>query len=121
MADIAPMTLREAIEVMKIVGPHAALLRNAPDNLVLIKRLWDTVSADSPVHLLRLLALMEHKEVEKIADEYEASRGPEGVDAKGFILRLAEGFGRNPLNLLVNAAFQLGMTETGWSHGRRNG
>lgn len=110
--EIGPMTIREAIEAMKIVAPHVGGLYLEDGGLAILETLWSRLGKDAPANVVRLLALLEHTTVEAILDEYQASRS--GVN---FVVRMGEGFVRNPLDLLVNAAYQFGLTEKGWRHG----
>jgi hypothetical protein len=105
------MNIRQAVEVMKIIGPHAEKFTETLDSIKVMRAMIDALKDESPVHVLRLVALMEHKTLEEFAEEmYEA-------DGEELIRRLAEGFNRNDLPSLVETAFHLGIATKRWQYG----
>ena len=108
VTDIAPMNMREAVEVMKIIGPHAQQFTETTEPLKIMHSMIDEIKADTPIQVMRLLALMEHKSVEDLAEEMQESTGVDLLE------RLSAGFRRNDLVNLVNAAFYLGIASERW-------
>lgn len=104
----APMNIRAAIEVIKIITPYAERFTKSEKPREILKALIDGIAADAPVDALRLVALMEHKTVEEIVKEYQDQHGLE------FIATMAEGLSRNNFPVLVDAAWMLGMTAHRW-------
>lgn len=109
--EIAPMTIREAVEAMKIIGPHAEQFAETEEPVKVLRAMLKGMRDESPVQPLRLVALMEHKSVEDVAEEMQEATGVDLIE------RLVAGFTRNDLVSLVNAAFYLGIAENRWSFG----
>lgn len=105
------MTIREAVEVMKIIGPHATLYTDTDKPLKILKKMLAAIQDENPIQALRLVALMEHKDVEQIAEELK------DADGEDFINLMAEGLARNRLINLLDAAFYLGIASSRWTYG----
>lgn len=109
--EISPMNIREAIEVMKIIGPPAERFTGTEEPVKVLRGMFQGMVEDSPVQPLRLVALMEHKAVEDLADEMQEATGADLIE------RMMAGFARNDLISLVNAAFYLGIATKRWEFG----
>jgi hypothetical protein len=110
MTDLAPMSLREAIECAKILVPHVAALRQSENGLDLVDAVLHTVGKD-PVDVLRILAYMEHRPIEAVALDYQTQ------GAEAMLRGLSEGMRVNPLPDLIEASFVLGLTNERWVNG----
>jgi hypothetical protein len=108
----APMNIREVIEVMKILGPFSHEFTDTEKPLKIMRKILGVIQRESPVSALRLIALMEHKKVEAVADEMKFD---DGID---LIERLTRGFAMNDLPLMIDAGFYIGISTTRWSDGR---
>jgi hypothetical protein len=106
-----PMNIREAVEAMKIVAPYAPQFTGARDVVALMRPIMAGIQKDAPLQALRLVALMEHKSVERIAEELADKSGADLIE------KILGGFGRNDLALLVDAAYFLGLSEVRWNYG----
>jgi len=111
MTDIAPMNIREAVETMMILGPHAHLYTDTDKPVKVLKKMLNAIQDESPIQALRMIALMEHKPVEQIADELKEATAEE------FIMHIADGLARNRLVNLIDAAFYLGIASSRWTYG----
>lgn len=109
---LAPMNIREVIEVMKILGPFSHEFTDTEKPIKIMRKILGVIQRESPVDALRLIALMEHKKVEDVAEEMKFD---DGVD---LIERLTRGFGVNDLPLMIDAGFFIGISTTRWSDGR---
>lgn len=105
----APMSLREAVEAVKIVIPHAPSLSRHTKGLPLIKDLLSRLVEDDPAQPFRLLSLMFHGDMAEVARACEVI-GPSGVPEA-----LLNGMAANPLPDLIEAAWMLGLTEERWN------
>lgn len=111
MSEIAAMNIREAVEAMKIIAPFAEQITETDNPAKIIRLLLHGFRDTYPTEALRLVALMEHKAVEDLADEMaEAS----GID---LIERMTDGLRRNDLINLMNAAVYLGIATHRWDYG----
>lgn len=108
MSEIAPMNIREAIEVIKIISPYAPEFTKTEKPIKIMRAIMEGILKDMPAQSLRLLSLMEHKSIDDLAVELNFARGSE------LIVRVSEGFGRNNLQALVDAAYYLRMSEARW-------
>lgn len=111
MTDIAPMSMHEAIETMMILGPHAHLFTDTDKPIKVLKNILNVFKEENPIQALRLIALMENKPVEQIAEELKEATAEE------FIMHIADGLARNRLVNLIDAAFYLGIADSRWTHG----
>lgn len=109
--ELAPMSVREAIECAKIFTPHVKELRESWSSVDLILRIYQLLSQDHPIQVLRAMSLMQHRTVEEIASEYHV-RGAEAMLAD-----FAHCLSVNPLPDLMQAAFLFGMSDDRWSDG----
>lgn len=114
MTDLTftPMNIREVIEVMKILGPFSHEFTDTEEPIKVMRKILGVIQRESPVSALRLIALMEHKKVEDVAEEMKFD---EGVD---LIERLTRGFAVNDLPMMIDAGFYIGISNTRWSNGR---
>jgi len=110
--EIAPMNIREAVEAMKILGPHAEQFAATDKPLKIVRAMLAGLVADSPVQPLRLVALLEHKSVEQLADEMQEATGADLIE------RMMGGLNRNDLVSLIDAAFYMGLATKRWDFGR---
>lgn len=109
---LAPMNIREVIEVMKILGPFSHEFTDTEKPIKVMRKILNVIQRESPVSALRLIALMEHKKVEDVAEEMKFG---DGVD---LIERLTRGFGVNDLPMMIDAGFYIGISTARWSDGR---
>lgn len=109
-SDLAPMSIREAVEVMKIIGPHANEFAQDTKPITIMRNMISAIKSDTPIQVMRLLALMEHKSIEDLAEEMQESTGADLVE------RLIAAFLVNDLTNLVNAAFYLGIATKRWTY-----
>lgn len=114
MQSIKPMNIREAVEVMKILGPYAGEFTVFDDNIKIMKSMVKSIHEDAPINAGRLVALMEHRSVEEVAHDYENVQ----ATASDLIVDIAKGFSRNGLRALIDAAFILGLAQSRWDDGR---
>ncbi len=112
MTDIAPMSMHEAVESMQIIGPYAHLFTDTDKPVKVLKSMLNAFKEENPVQALRLIALMEHKPVEQVAEELKEATAEE------FIMHIADGLARNRLVNLIDAAFYLGIASSRWTYGR---
>ena len=105
------MNIREAVEAMKIIGPHAEVYTDTDEPIKVMRRMLDAIREENPIQALRLVALMEHKSVEQIAEELE------DAEAFEFVELMVSGLARNRIINLLDAAFYLGMATSRWSYG----
>lgn len=103
-----PMKIRAAVEVIKIIAPYAEKFTRTEKPREVLKALLDGIAEDSPADAFRLVALMEHKTVDEVVEEYRDQHGIE------FVATIAEGLNRNEFSILVDAAWMLGMTAFRW-------
>lgn len=109
------MNIREAIETMKVLAPYAGHLQGQLTLGDAIRNLLSDASEINPVDVLRLIALLYHKDIEAVADEFADKSGGDLVAA------LAHAFVVNPLPDLVNAGYRLQLIGVEWeSDGRAN-
>lgn len=113
---IQPMNINEAIEMMKIIGPHAVDISRAALNkngAEAIRVLLEKTREESPINFLRMMALMTHEDIEKCAETLPK------LSQQRLFFKIAELLNINPLADLVNGAYVLGLTERGWEDGKR--
>jgi len=104
----APMTIREAIEAMKVLSNYSKEIMIETRHSRVLARLLRAILKRSPTDSVRLLSLMYHAPVEAIAADFETG---EGID---FIKALTKAFRVNPLPDLINGARILGLSEVEW-------
>lgn len=106
-----PMSIHEAVEVMKILAPHRDEIMKAFKGSALqgISALLAETRKAEPGALLRIIALMEHIDVEEAAQLYG---NWEGGDIAAL---LAELLVANPIPDLLDGAFILGLIKEGWT------
>lgn len=105
-----PMTIREAIEVMKIVSTYEAALIRSVNLRAFLRVLIAEASEENPVDMLRLLSLMYHGDMDAIVDEYKTKSGLD------LIAGLAAGFVSNDITTLMQTALFLGIWEPKLNH-----
>lgn len=108
MTDIAPMNIREAIELIKIVSPYAPDFTQTDKPIKIMRAIMEGIMRDMPTQSLRMISLMEHKPLDDVAAELSFVRGDALVE------RISEGFLRNHLRALIDAAYLLKMSEARW-------
>jgi len=110
-----PMNIHEAIEAMKIVRLFADdLIDGKPVDLMgAIQIIVDKGAEDNQlaIELLRLVALMFHKDVTVVSHEMERKTGMD------FVVVLALGFTSNPVTELINFGWVIGINEKAWIYG----
>lgn len=104
-----PMHISDAIEVMKIVAPHAQFLMDHGDTgPSLMIALIDIFEKTTPTNSFRLISLMHHKPVDEVTKDMINFGG------EGLVAALSSGFAANPLPDLINGAAVLGLCEQRW-------
>lgn len=109
------MTIREGIEALKIIAPFAQAMadqkRGTGAVLALIRGLE---ARESQVEVLRLVALMYHKNLDDVAAYLRRK------DKTELTRLLMEGFATNDIAFMVVATGILGLAEpVRWTDGRR--
>lgn len=107
-AELNPMNIHEAIEVMKILDPYLAEMRDQPNARMVLLSLIRQARQNSPADTLRLIAYMHHIPIDKVAERLA------DADGRKLIRALGEGFAVNSIADLANAGKLLGLTETEW-------
>ena len=111
MNKLKPMSLHEAIEVMKILRPHVKNLVSASDGLSMIRRLLLAFKVENTEENVgRIVALTQRKSFEEIAAKYANDSSPETVFGD-----LVLAFQANPIPDLLDAAYILGLSDSPWS------
>lgn len=111
MSEPEVMRIRSAIEVMKMLGPLADDFTKESSTLRIMRAIIDRINDEHPPAALRLLALMEHKSAEEVAEELAVN-----MDAKELYVRLVDGLKRNDLAFMMDFAFVIGLSEARWAH-----
>jgi hypothetical protein len=104
------MSITEALECSKIFIPFVSVLREAGSGLDLVARIFQVMSGENALGLMRAVALMEHRGVEEVVMEYKAA----GVDV--LLAAIANLFRVNPLPDLIETAALFGLTDERWTH-----
>lgn len=97
------MTIRRAIETIKILAPHVSEMEGQSTAGGMLRALLSGLRAEYPVGTLRLLALMEDRHLDEVVHDYQEATGMDVAEA------LAEGFVTNPLVDLIEAGRTLGL------------
>ena len=102
------MNIYEAIEAMKIIGRYQKEIESSKTIIVVVRQLLRTAELkNDTLSILRLLALMEHKNVEELIKELvDANNGME------YASRLGNGLVINPIAELLNNALMLDMASS---------
>ena len=103
--------LGPAIEVMKIIKPHADALRNETDALLMLRVLIKNIQETNPANSLRLASLMFGVSIDYLMDEF----GEADQAGSKLVNALVKGFSVNSLPDLVNAGALIGLLDEGWS------
>jgi hypothetical protein len=97
------MTIREAIEVMKMLAPIAPEITQADNAPAMIRIIMDHFADVDPTMTLRIMSLMYHEPIETLVAALEDTSSPE------FFSMLVEGFAVNSLADLIEGIYVLGM------------
>lgn len=108
---LAPMTIREAVECGKIFNAHASALRPSKDTLGLLNAIYQSMSGEHSIDLLRVMTLMEHESLDQIVEKYRVLGG------HNMLIALAEHLRVNPLPDLLEMMAAFGIGERGWTDG----
>jgi len=103
------MNLAEAIEAAKIITPYVPVLRQKPGGVEFFSAFLHTLGEDDPSQVIRLLALMEHRDIEEVVRDYHGQ--PEE-----FLMALTVGLTANPIAELVEMAWFLGLSKERWAN-----
>ena len=103
-----PMSIPQAVEVIKILSPYATEFTETMDSVKVMRVILENILKDMPTQSLRLIALMERLSIEQVAEEMADQSG---ID---LIRRISEGFEKNNLPLLMDAAYTWQMSEARW-------
>ena len=101
---LRPMTIREAIEVMKMLAPIAPKITQAENAPAMIRIIMDHFSEVDPTMTLRIMSLMYHEPIETLVSTLEDKSSAD------FFTMLVEGFVVNSLADLIEGIYVLGMT-----------
>jgi len=108
-----PMRIRNAIEVIKMLGPLAPELTQETKIIDIMKTLIRRINKEYPPAAIRLLALLENKTADEVTAELAKN-----MDARELHNRLVEGFVRNDLKFIMDFASVLGLSEARWEDDR---
>lgn len=104
-----PMRINDAIEVMKILAPHAQyLMEHGDTGPSLMIALIDVLEKTTPTDSFKLISLMHHRTVEEVTKDIINFGG------EGLVAALSSGFAANPMPDLINGAAILGLCEQRW-------
>ncbi len=106
-----PMSMRTAIECMKILKHYAPDIRHEKDPMTLVKVLINAIRDRQPADVVRLVSLMYGISPEEVVEKVNAAEDRGSM----FYRILVEGFIANPLPDLVNAGYMIGLMEEGWT------
>lgn len=106
------MRIRSAIEVMKMLGPIAPEFTKEKTTLKIMTAIINHIQEVHPPAAVRLLALMEGKTLEQLAEEFSETR-----DGRELINRLVEGFRRNDLAFMMDFASLIGLSDARFGDG----
>jgi len=104
-----PMNIKDAIDVMFIIAPHAQYLIDHGDTgPSLMLALIDILEKTTPTDSFKLISLMHNKPIEEVTKDILNFGG------EGLVTALGSGFSANPLPDLINGAAVLGLCEQRW-------
>jgi hypothetical protein len=103
-----PMSIAEAVEAMKILGPRMAEVKKQ-SALSFVRTLLASMAKDNPVDALRLLSLMRHETLGATAAAMKE------IGMQGFLVALFDGLQLNRVADLIEAAAILGLSPKGWA------
>lgn len=105
------MAINEAIEVMKILRPHAANMGAASSAIDMVRRLMLAFKIEnSEENVGRIVALTHHKSFDEVTEKYRSDPNPEIVFGD-----LVFALQANPIPDLIDGAFALGLTDKPWN------
>jgi hypothetical protein len=110
----APMNIREALVAMTILGPRSHTLIGPGTGTERLEALMKNFRDDSPRDALRLLSLMQHRDLDDVVRDLSEEK----ADGATLIMRLAEGIKINVLPILIDAAYLFGYSEQRWNYGK---
>lgn len=103
-----PMNLHEAFEVMFVLAPYILSFHGKKEIVDKFGSFVDAIQEKDPFDLFRLLAYMLHVDAEELITE----------DVQGYEIALAlvTSFEINSLPALIETAYALRITDTGWDN-----
>lgn len=104
------MNFAEAIEAAKIITPYVPVLRQHTGGVAFFRNLLKVVGEDDPMQVIRLVALMEHRDIEEVIRDYHGQ-------PDRFLSAVANGLTANSLPELVEMAWFIGLSKERWSNG----
>lgn len=108
---LKPMSIYQAIEVMKILRPHIETMNAASSAIDMVRRLMLAFKVENTEENVgRIVALTHGKAYEEISDKYRADPRAEIVFAD-----LVFALQANPIPDLIDAAYLLGLSDKPWS------
>ena len=110
-----PMSIRSAIEAMKILQPYAKDIKGEADPMMVVGILIEKIQQRAPSDSVRLVSLMYGLTPMEVIDKVRNSE-KRGVT---FYKVLVEGFMVNPLPDLINAGHMIGLIEEEWTDASR--
>lgn len=109
--QLKPMAIHEAIEVMKILRPHAAILATASSGLDMIRRLLLAFKLDNTEENIgRIVALTHRQSFDDVVARYLNDASTQTVFSD-----LVFAFQANPIPDLIDGAYVLGLGKIPWS------
>jgi len=106
------MAINEAIEVMKILRPHAEVMATASSGLDMIRRLLVAFKLDkTEENIGRIVALAHRQSFDDVVTRYSND-----ASAQTVFPDLVFAFQANPIPDLVDAAYVLGIGKAPWSN-----
>lgn len=107
--SLAPMNIYEAVEVMKLLAYYVPAIEES--NAISLLDIIGIITSKAKewgtgISLFRMLALMYHKDIEELMEEFKGQSGAQVA------AMLTIGFQVNDIHLLMNSAKALGIGQT---------
>ncbi len=97
-----------------MLGPMAGDFTQHTSTLQIMKAIINQINEEYPPAALRLLALMEGKSIEDVAEELA-----EAMEPRELYQRLIDGFNNNDLVLMMDFGFVIGLANARWKNAKR--
>lgn len=111
--NLSPMNIYEAIEVIKILSQYSEeIIATEQESLKVTRSLVRQIKEKNPIDIFRLISLMHHLDIEKVADDLKED------DGTMTIVAMSQGFSVNGLPDLINAGAIFGLSNVRWDYGR---
>jgi len=110
--NLSPMTIYEAIEVVKILSHYSEeIVATEQEPLKITRSLVRQIKEKNPIDIFRLISLMHHRDIEDVAEDLREDDGIMTVTA------ISQGFQVNSLPDLINAGVMFGISNVRWNDG----